>query len=139
MRSLYIITIFLFCLLICLMAGCGDRAVPTGEQFAVYIRNDTGADAYAIQLDYTLGGDILGSVAGCYADNSPIKPGASMDFRFLPEDFPVNADLSQFSVQLQTLDRNGNPSSAEFSVSFPAAYGEIYEISLSGSSSRLIP
>ena len=138
MRSLHAVTVLIFFLLIT-MAGCSSRALPSVDGFIVYIQNDTGADIHTVQLHYWLSGEVLGSMGGCHADNSPIKPGTSMEFQFLPEDFPKNADLSSFSLQIQALDENENPSTAAISLSVPAAYGRIYEISLSGSRARLIP
>ena len=139
MRVLHTAAVLIFMLLIISLSGCGSRSIPDGNTFTVYIRNDTGADIYAVQLDYALGEATLGTVVGGYADNSPIKPGDSLDFQFLPQDFPAGADLSQLSLKIQPLDQSGNASAPEIFASVSAAYGRIYEIPLTGSHIQPIP
>lgn len=131
--------ILLAVVLLLMLAGCSGRTIPEEEQFLLYIGNETGMDIGAIQVEYGLGGEILGSVVGCYADNTPIKPGDSMDFQFLPEDFPKNSDLSRLSLRIQAIDANGNASTAKIPVTISAAYGHSYEICLTGNGVRLIP
>lgn len=138
MKALHLTTAVILTLLICFMAGCGTRTVPPGERFVVSVINETGADVYAIRLAYALGSKTLGSVEGCHADNSPIKPGDSMSFEFLREDFPENADLSQLSLQLQAFDPHHNASTPKIPITVAAVYGGSYEIRLSGSHAQQV-
>lgn len=129
-HSMILILVFLF--LITAMAGCGGRTEAVGEKFYVNCINDTGADIAAIQIDFSLGGDTLGSVAGSYADGTPIKPGDAMNFEFLQEDFPEGADPSQFQIRLTIRDMEGSEKTVHAPVKIDAAYGKFYQISLTG-------
>lgn len=132
MKPHNIILILVFLLLIGSMAGCGAKTVPAEERFVIFCNNDTATDIAAIQIDFSLGGDTLGSVVGSYADGTPIKPGDAMDFEFLPEDFPENTDLSLLQIQIKVHTVQGEKKSVQSPVAVNIAYGKFYQISLTG-------
>ena len=132
MRTHSVVLIFAFLFLIASLAGCSAHTVPPEERFVIFCNNDTATDIAAIQIDFSLGGDTLGSVVGSYADGTPIKPGDAMDFEFLPEDFPEHADLSQLQIGLTVRDMEGSEKTARTPVNIGAAYGEFYQISITG-------
>ena len=127
--------LILFLTFLCLLgsvAGCGAKTAPAGDGFEIFIQNDTGVDLAEIQIDFSLGEGTLGSAAGCHADGTPMKPGETMDFELLREYFPENADLSLLQIQVTARNAEGLETEAHFPVKIDAAYGNSYQISLTG-------
>jgi len=116
-----------------LLPGCAARTEAEADAFFIECRNDTAEEIALISIAYGGGGDIWGECGACNADGRSLRAGESFRFAFQTLDFPREADLSRFTMEIFLNDGEKMEHPVKNRLKFPAEYGKTYWISLTGS------
>ena len=127
-------------LVVLLISGsaCGyqtdEEEQLAGESFAVDVINNCTDDIYGIHYEYYLQGKAIGGGDVVIADSSktPFPVGDISLFSFSPEDFPPNAGLASFQLELFVVGKDSTEMKVEPLLELAAQYGERYQFELTG-------
>ena len=126
----------LFAIVLCilLLAGCShDVKIEADETtFLIGLRNQCDCEIYKIHHEYYIGDKPVGGGYACNADGSSIRSGDVMLKVFIPEDFPEGANLTEFRIEVFVVDGAGKEYPCGEPLSLKAAYGNEYEIIITG-------
>lgn len=128
-------TLCILLLSVLLLTGCSNSA-STENEFYVNFTNNTADELYFIHMEYAIDGIPCGGGGTGNADGSMVSIGEKFSCGFIPRDFPENADLSKFQIQLFLLDANETEYPVENIIEIHASYGNTYEISLTGNTTE---
>ena len=124
-------------LLVCLLAGCARGVLePDENTFYISIRNQCDSDIYGVHHEYYLDNEPEGGGGTMYADQTPIRQGDTLNLEFTPADFPEDADLATFSLELYVMLEDGQEIPVDEPLIMPVDYGQVYSFSLYGSNSE---
>lgn len=131
-----IIGMLFIALLMLSLCACrnGDGTVQANEDaFLVQFHIDCEADVHAVHFEYYLNGIPVGGGGFGNANNSKIAATDVYTKDFNVEDFPEDADISLFQLEIFVVDQAGNEYSCNRILDIAAEYGKSYEISITGS------
>lgn len=122
--------VFLFSLCAC----AGEKAAIQADENTFFVRFclDCEAEVFSIHFEYYLDGKPAGGGVVGNADGSALKHGEVLTKEFIPADFPEDGDLSKFQIEIFALDGQGQAYPCNGLLSFAAAYGTVYDISIGG-------
>lgn len=135
MKHKVIEVVFILLLLFGLWA-CKDSDTPIEANESTFLVNfhvDCNEDVYAIHFEYYLDGTPAGGGLVGNADGSRIPAGDVFTKDFIPKDFPEDADLSQFQLEICIVDKSGDEYPCDSILSFAVAYEKTYDIWITGS------
>lgn len=129
------LSVLLCVVLLCGLCACGKgRAIRANNTtFLVEFHNTCEADIYTIHYEYYLGDTPIGGGEMGNADNSAIEPDDVLTKDFIKKDFPENADLRDFKLEIFATDHYKNEYPCDPVLPFEVEYGKTYSIELSGS------
>lgn len=129
--------------LLSMLSGCAVKEpVPADDQIIIAVDISEIKDpVYRLDIEYFLDDELMGGLAVSHADTSRFKGPAY--FGFIPENFPEEALLDNFSFQITVCgDKNGINdlfssseiiATTERSKQFPVKYGNLYHYKITGS------
>lgn len=124
----------LLCGLLTILCGCSaERFTPDANAFYIEVKVDR-RDIYAIECEYSLGGEKQGGrLIQNAKPQTPIPIGETLYFKFLPKDFefPENVKNKKFCAVFTVVDMDGNDLPAGTWEGF-ISYGEERFLTLSG-------
>ena len=103
--------------------------------FRISVSNRSDADIYGFVIRYYLDGKPLGTQGGLNADNSSLTRNDTIEFEFMPEDFPEGTgaiDLSGFSFDLAVVGKDGKETPVCENLSVSAKYAWTFYFTLNG-------
>lgn len=117
-----------------LLSGCsgGVKIEANESTFLIGIRNHCDCEIYKVHHEYYLGDKPVGGGYICNADGSAISFDDVLVKDFIPADFPEGADLAEFHIELFVTDGAGKKHPCGEILSLDAAYGNEYEITITG-------
>lgn len=127
---------FFILLLIFGLCACVDIGNPieaNDNAFLVGFHVDCNEDVYGIHFEYYLDGVPAGGGLTGNASGSKITTGDVLAKDFIPDDFPENADLSRFQLEIFVVDENGEEYPCNSVLNMAVAYGNTYDLSITGS------
>lgn len=121
-------------LLLNLCACAGEKAAIQADEntFLVRFSLNGEAEVYALHFEYYLDGKPAGGGLVGNADGSALKAEEVLTKDFIPADFPEGGDLSKFQLEIFIVDGQGQEHPCKEMLSFAAAYGNVYDISIEG-------
>lgn len=128
--------ILLAAVLLMSLCGCsaGDASIEANaDTFLVRFQVDCEDEVFGIHFEYYLDGDPAGGGLTGNANGSALKTGEVLTKDFIPADFPEEADLSQFQLEIFLVDEQGQEHPCTEALRFGAAYGHAYDIIITGS------
>lgn len=131
-------TAVLLSFILCLsLFACAPKEKKTEEEgkeaFKVYVINDSENAIYALSYNFYLNASLIGSGAGCRADEKPTKSGDAFYLEFISSDFPRGASLSEFEIEFFVTDKDkGEDIPVERKIKIEAEYGKTYNFSIKG-------
>lgn len=128
--------IFLTMLLLFALCACNNVGTPIEANESAFLVNfhvDCNEDVYGIHFEYYLDGVPAGGGLTGNANGSKITTGDVFVKDFIPDDFPENADLSQFQLEILVVDKNGEEYPCSSVLNMAVAYGNTYNLSITGS------
>lgn len=129
-----IIVVLLFALLLlCACNNVGTQIEPNESTFLVNFHHDCSDDIYGIHFEYYLDGTPIGGGVVGNANGSKLSTKDVLVKDFISDDFPENAELSQFELELFVVDKNGDEYQCNSVLNFSVEYGKTYDISIAGS------
>ena len=116
------------------LSGCsgGVKIEANESTFLIGIRNHCDCEIYKVHHEYYLGDKPVGGGYICNADGSAISFDDVLVKDFIPADFPEGADLAEFHIEMFVTDGAGKKHPCGESLSLDAAYGNEYEITITG-------
>lgn len=114
-----------------LLCSCG-KAQPPKDAIWIQVTQNTDAEIENLAYLCALDGKTIESGAVQNADNTPLKIGETITLSLTENFFPGGSDLNAFSLQVGVSVSNGETINAEETLSFPVAYGQCYQVSLTG-------
>ena len=105
-----------------------------GESFAIDVINNCTDDIYGFHYEYYLQGNAVGGGDVVIADSvkTPFPVGDSSLFSFSSADFPPNAGLASFQLELFVVGKDSTEMKVEPLLELAAQYGERYQFELTG-------
>lgn len=121
-------------LLLSLCACTAEKAVIQADDntFLVRFCMECEVDVFSIHFEYYLDGQPAGGGLAGNVDGAVLKYGEVLTKEFIPADFPEGGDLSGFQIEIFALDGQGQEYICNGLLSFSAAYGNVYDISIRG-------
>ncbi len=107
--------------------------VKDTEYFVLMLSNNCKSDIYGYRIEYYLDGKPTGGQSVTHADESKLSKNQDMKVTFYENNFPDEADISAFQIEISVMDKDFNESEPTNIVEISAEYGKKYEISVSGS------
>lgn len=117
---------------LCACNDVGTQIEANESTFLVNFHVDCNEAVYGIHFEYYLDGKPAGGGLVGNADGSALKNGEVLTKEFIPADFPESGDLSRFQIEIFALDGQGQEYPCNGILSFAAAYGNVYDISIGG-------
>ena len=126
--------VFAFVMLAFLFSGCshGVKIEADETTFLIGLRNSCDCEIYKVHHEYYIGDEPVGGGYVCNADGSAIRSGDVMLKDFIPADFPEGANLAEFCIEVFVVDGAGKEYPCGEVLSQDAAYGNVYEIIITG-------
>lgn len=126
--------VFAFVMLAFLFSGCssGAKIEANESTFLIGLRNHCDCEIYKVHHEYYIGDKPIGGGYACNADGSAIRSGDVLVKDFISADFPEGADLSEFHIEVFVVDGAGKEYPCGEVLSLDAAYGNVYEIIITG-------
>lgn len=118
------------------LCACNDVGTPIEANESTFLVNfhvDCNEDVYGIHFEYYLDGTPAGGGLVGNADCSQIAKDDVLVKDFISKDFPENAELSQFQLEIFIVDKNGDEYPCDSILNIAVAYGKTYDISITGS------
>ena len=115
--------------------GSGTDNMAAGEDaFYIALTNDCDSEIYGIHCEYYLGDVPTGGgvVTNSGDKPTPIKKSSVLSRDFIPADFPKDADLSTFKIQVYVILEEGQEVPTGEPVEMSVQYGSRYYLTLSG-------
>lgn len=121
-------------LCVLLLTGCsrGVKIEANESTFLIGLRNQCDCEIYKIHHEYYIGDKPAGGGYICNADGSAISFDDVLVKDFIPADFPEEANLAEFRIEVFVTDGTGAKFSCGEALSLNAAYGNEYEITITG-------
>ena len=126
--------IFAFAMLAFLLSGCsgGVKIEANESTFLIGLRNHCDCEIYKVHHEYYIGDEPAGGGYACNADGSAIRYGDVVLKDFIPADFPEGVNLDEFRIEVFVVNSAGKEYFCGEPLSLRAAYGNEYEITITG-------
>lgn len=135
MKHLRIFGILIAVLLTLNLCACSNdvHEIQADENtFLVSFHVNCAAKLSALHFEYSLDGKPVGGGMVGNANGSAMAAEDVFVKDFIPEDFPANADLSQFQLEIYVIDSDENEYPCGEILNIAAEYGTIYDLSIIG-------
>lgn len=121
-------------LLLNLCACAGEKSAIEADEntFLVRFSLNGEAEVFGLHFEYYLDGKPAGGGLVGNADGSALKAEEVLTKDFIPADFPEGGDLTKFQLEIFIVDGQGQEHPCKEILSFGAAYGNVYDISIAG-------
>ena len=116
------------------LCGCSGAAKIEADEntFLIRVQNHCDCEIDKVHYEYYIGNKPTGGGYACNANGSAIRYGDVMLKDFIPADFPEGANLAEFCIEVFVVDRAGKEYPCDEPLSLNAAYGNEYEIIITG-------
>ena len=116
-----------------LLSSCQSAAPKAAEDsFLVSVTNDSDVPWKGLHFEYYLDREPIGGAAVEAYSQPEFAVGESLTKDFIPRDFPENAELSGFGLEVFVMHADGTETLAEPVVELKAEYGVEYDYRIQG-------
>lgn len=116
----------------CTFRIVNNFGVTDTKFFVLTLTNNCKNDIYGYRIDYYLDGKPIGGQSVTNADESKLSSDKDINVTFYENNFPDEADLSTFQVEIYVLDEDLKESEPTNIVEISAKYGKKYEVYVNG-------